>query len=394
MRPHDRRGEKRLSSVPASAPDEPSYMRALRPVITDVVAPAAAEVDRAGAFPRASIDALGAAGLLGLVSSADVGGLGQGQRAATLVVEALARHCASTALVVLVHYTATAALEAHAADDLREEIAAGGCLVTLAFSEPGSRSHFWVPLSTARRFVGGVRIDGQKSWVTSGGQADVYVWSTRPLRADGGITLWLLAEGAPGLRAGAPVDGLGLRGAAIGSLTASGLLLPVEAMLGADGGGFALLTGTVLPWLQLLGAGLALGTMESITAEVAHHVTATRLEHLGQTLAEVPAVRGQVARMRLRTDTVRALLLDALAAVEGGRDDGPLRVLEARAAAVEASIEVTELAMRVCGGAAIGPDLSVERRFRDARAAAAVAPTPDQLYDFIGRTVCGLPLFG
>ena len=89
-----------------------SYMDALDPVIREVIAPNAIEVDRDGVFPRAAIEALGKVGLLGLVSSPEVGGLGAGHRAATLVVEAIAKHCASTAMVVCMHYAATAVIEA------------------------------------------------------------------------------------------------------------------------------------------------------------------------------------------------------------------------------------------------------------------------------------------
>jgi alkylation response protein AidB-like acyl-CoA dehydrogenase len=98
--------------------------------------------------------------------------------------------------------------------------------------------------------------------------------------------------------------------------------------------------------------------------------------------------------MRIKTDMSRALLLDTLAALEAGREDAMLRILEVKAAAGEASPEVTDLAMRVCGGAAFRREVGVERNFRDARAATVMAPTTDVLYDFIGKAVCGIPLFG
>ena len=69
-----------------------------------------------------------------------------------------------------------------------------------------------------------------------------------------------------------------------------------------------------------------------------------------------------------------------------------LRVLEVKAAAAEASVDVTDLAMKVCGGAAFRKELGIERRFRDARAARVMAPTTDALLDFVGRAVSGLPL--
>src|SRR5947207_7715027 len=97
--------------------------------------------------------------------------------------------------------------------------------------------------------------------------------------------------------------------------------------------------------------------------------------------------------MQVKTDMARSLLLDSLTALETGRPDAMLRVLEVKAAAGEAATEVTDLAMRVCGGAAFRKEVGVERNFRDARAATVMAPTTDVLYDFIGKAVVGLPLF-
>jgi alkylation response protein AidB-like acyl-CoA dehydrogenase len=79
--------------------------------------------------------------------------------------------------------------------------------------------------------------------------------------------------------------------------------------------------------------------------------------------------------------------------MEAGRDDTMLRVLECKCAAGESATQVLDTAMRVCGGAAFSPDVGVERRFRDARAATIMAPTTDQLYDFIGNAVCGRQVF-
>ena len=375
----------------------PSYLSALAPVVRDVVAPAAAAVDRDGSFPQASIDALGQAGLLGLVSSADVGGLGEGHRAAALVVEELARHCGSTAMVVMMHYCATAVLEGSGQEAVRKQIAAGTYLGTLAFSEVGSRSHFWAPVSTATAAGAGgaVRLDARKSWVTSAGHADGYVWSSKPVAGDaaGPSTIWLVPAGAAGLEVGAPFDGLGLRGNSSSPMTGAGVEVPADAMIGTDGGGFDVMLGSVLPYFQVMSAAFSCGTMDVAATKAAAHATGTRLEHLDQSLADNPVVRANVARMRVKADMARALLLDALGALRKGQPDAMLKVLEVKAAASEASIEVTDLAMRVCGGSAFRKEVGVERHFRDARAATVMAPTTDALYDFVGRILCGLPLF-
>ena len=371
----------------------PPYLAALDQVIADVVAPAAIETDRTGAYPRAALDAMGAAGLLGLISAREVGGLGEAHRAATLVVERLAQYCASTAMVVCMHYAGTAFIEAHGSRAVREAIAAGKHVTTLAFSEAGSRSHFWATMSSATRVNGHVELDARKSWITSAGQADSYVWSSKPLATEGVSTVWLVPADAAGLRVAAPFDGLGLRGNASSPVTAEGASVPLDAMLGPDGTGSDTTLSIVLPYFQLMNAAMSVGTMTAATSKAVAHVSAARLEHLGQSLADLPTIRAYLARMRIKTDMVRALLLDTVDALEQGRDDAMLRVLEIKAAAGEAATEVTDLAMRVCGGAAFRKEAGIERHFRDARAATVMAPTTDVLYDFVGRAICGMPLF-
>jgi alkylation response protein AidB-like acyl-CoA dehydrogenase len=369
------------------------YLDALAPVLSQVVEPAAVQVDRHGAFPRAAVDALGRAGLLGLVSAREVGGGGEGLRAATEVVERLAGACGSTAMVVCMHYAATAVIEAHGPRAVREQVAAGRHLSTLAFSESGSRSHFWAPVSTATANGGGVRLDAAKSWVTSAGEADSYVWSSRPLAADGASTIWLVPADTPGLKVAGPFDGLGLRGNASSPVSAHDAAVPAAAMLGEDGKGDQVMLGIVLGWFSAMSAAMAVGLMETATSRTVAHVTATRLEHLDTRLADLATIRAYLARMRIAADQARALLADTLAAMEAGREDATLRVLEVKAAAAEAATAVTDLAMRVCGGAAFRKEAGVERQFRDARAATVMAPTTDALYDFVGRALCGIDLF-
>jgi alkylation response protein AidB-like acyl-CoA dehydrogenase len=371
-----------------------SFLEALEGIAVEVIRPAAAEIDESGAFPREAINALGEKGLLGLISAPEVGGSGQGLRAAVLAVERVARECGSTAMVLCMHYAGTAVIEAYGPRRVREEIAAGRHLTTLAFSESGSRSHFWAPVSSASAHNGTVQLEARKGWVTSAGEADSYVWSSRPMEADGASTLWLVPARAAGLSIAAPFNGLGLRGNASSPVTARQAAVERGAMLGPDGGGFEIMMSTVLPYFQLMNAAFSIGTMEAATSKAAAHAASTKFEHLGQALSDLPTIRAYVARLRIKTDMARALLLDALDAIETNRPEAMLRVLEVKAAAGEASTEVTDLAMRVCGGAAFRKETGVERHFRDARAATVMAPTTDALYDFIGKAACGMPLFG
>jgi alkylation response protein AidB-like acyl-CoA dehydrogenase len=373
--------------------EHPKFLEALETIAVDVIRPAAPRIDQDGAFPREAMDALSEAGLLGLLSATEVGGWGLGPRAAVEAVERVARECGSTAMVLAMHYAATAVIEAHGPEAARREIAAGKHISTLAFSESGSRSHFWAPVSTASAHNGSVQLEANKGWVTSAGEADSYVWSSRPVAGEGASTLWLVPAKLAGLSIPMRFNGLGLRGNASSPIRAREAMLERAAMLGPDGGGFDIMMSIVLPYFQLMNAAFSLGTMEAATGKAAAHVSGTKLEHVGQALSELPTIRAYVARMRVKVDMVRGLLLDTLDAVENSRDDAMLRVLEIKAAAGESSTEVTDLAMRICGGAAFRKEVGVERHFRDARAATVMAPTTDVLYDFIGKAACGMPLF-
>jgi alkylation response protein AidB-like acyl-CoA dehydrogenase len=367
------------------------YFDALDRVIEEVVWPDASSVDADGVFPRRAIQALGEAGVLGLTVTEPFGGGGSLGDAAD-VVRRLARACGSTAMVVLMHYAAAALLDRYGGEPVRKAVGAGQHLTTLAFSEAGSRSHFWAPLSTATRTDGGIRLDARKSWVTSAGEADSYVWSSRPVAAEGPMSLWLVPADASGLSAPGAFDGLGLRGNRSAPIEAAGVVVPEHAALGTDGAGLEMALQVVLPWFLVLSGAFSVGLMEAVTAETGSHLTGTRLEHLGERLVDQPLARADHARMQITTDQAAAFVGAAATAITAGREEAPLRALEVKAAAGEAAIMVTELGMKLCGGAAFRKELGVERRFRDARAARVMAPTTDALLDFVGRAINGMSL--
>jgi isovaleryl-CoA dehydrogenase len=384
-------------------PSHESYSGALERVIEEVVAPGAGEVDATGGFPRKQITALAGAGLLALTVPAEFGGSGAGLREAASVVRELGAVCGSTAMVVTMHYAATAALAVAGLKDPLADIAAGRHLSTLAFSESGSRSHFWAPLGTASALDAGapaqgdggdVRLDASKSWVTSAGQADSYVWSSRPLAAPGPMTLWLVPGDAEGLTVAGAFDGLGLRGNASAPMSAAGVRVTREAMIGDDGGGLDLAMAAVLPMFLICSASMSAGLMRRLAEETAAHLRRTELRHLGQSLAQQVQPRAQLARLRIEADRTWALIEQTIDAVGQGRDDAQLLVLEVKAAAAEAAADAADLALRACGGAAFRKESPVERLFRDSRAARVMAPTTEALHDFIGRALCGLPLLG
>ena len=373
--------------------NEEKHLELVDRLIESTVAEHAAAVDQNGAFPSDAIEAFLASPLAGLLVSESLGGLGAGPRQAMEVVERIARHCGSSAMVVTMHYAGSAVIEEHGDEATRRAIAAGEHLSTLAFSERGSRSHFWAPVGTATKKGNGVALRAEKSFVTSANHATAYVWSSRPVNAEGASTLWLVPRDTKGITAGPAFDGLGLRGNDSAAVRAEDAVVSEAQRLGDDGRGFDIMLGTVLPLFNVLTAAVAVGFMDAATTASAGHAAAGRFEHLDAPIAELPTIRAYLARMRCKTDMARALLLDTVSALESMRADATLRVLESKACAGESATEVLDLAMRVCGGAAFRRDVGVERIFRDARAGTVMAPTTDQLYDFIGKAICGMDVF-
>ena len=370
-----------------------TYQEALERICRATIGPRAEAVDRDGKFPEDAVQALKTSGFLGAISSPDVGGLGLGLRGCAAIVSRVAEECGSTAMILCMHYSGVAVLEKFAFDDIRRAAAGGDHLSTLAFSEAGTRSHFWIPGSKAIAVDGQVTLDARKSWVTSASRATAYVWSSRPVEADGLSTIWLVPANTPGLSINQPFEGLGLRGNDSSPVSATGVRVPRSAMLGADGKGFEIMMGVVLPVFNILNSACSVGLMNAAVSRSVAHAAGVHHTDTGASLADLPTVRSFIAQMRVKTDMVAALLRDTVTAVEAGSPEATLRVLECKTAAGETAAEVLDLAMRVCGGAAFRRETGVERYFRDARAAGIMAPTTDMLYDFIGKAVCGLPLF-
>jgi alkylation response protein AidB-like acyl-CoA dehydrogenase len=367
-----------------------------------VLAPSAAQNDKAGRFSTEAIESLGESGLLGLMLPADVGGSALGPRAFAHVTAALAEADSSVAMVYLMHILGAAAIlaarpgAAKAVTPILRQIGAGRHLSTLAFSEAGSRSHFWTPVSRAHRNGAGVRISARKSWVTSAGHAQSYVVSSLSPEGAGPTdsTLYLLPAETQGLSVVAPWDGLGLRANASAPIELTDCHVPSDFQLTDDGAGFPAMLNVVLPLFSLGSAAVALGLCRAAVAGTTAHLKSAKFEHLGQTLGEsLPTLRAQLAEMQIETDGLSARLDDVSDHLEKPRETTMLRVLEAKAAAGEVAISVTSTAMRVCGGAAFSKHLSIERLFRDAHAGAVMAPTGDVLREFIGKSLLGIPLF-
>jgi alkylation response protein AidB-like acyl-CoA dehydrogenase len=358
----------------------------------------ARDVDTGGRFPRESVAALGPE-LLGMCVPGEFGGGGQGLRPFAVVVEALAQSCSSTAMVFVMHVCAVQAIAASTTlarkAEILGEIAAGRHLTTLALSEKGSRSQFWAPVSHLIQSNSGLSLSAEKSWVTSAGNADSYVASAQKPGAASPFesTLILVKRSDPAVRVQRAFDGLGLRGNDSSPVSLQEVGVADGDLITAQGEGAAAMLQVILPWFNIGSAAMSNGLCRAAVAATAAHLQAGAFEHTGTALRDLPTLRARLADMCVRTEQAAALLDRTISLIEASAAEAPLFVLLTRLASVEAAVDVTDLAMKACGGAAFSRHMDLERIFRDARAGFVMAPTADHLREFTGRALTGLPLF-
>jgi alkylation response protein AidB-like acyl-CoA dehydrogenase len=368
-------------------------------IAREIALPAAQDVDAHARFPQEAVSALAKEGLLGLCIPQQFGGKGQGPRAFAAAVEEIARCCPSTAMIYVMHVSAAQTIIASGVNARREEllsdIAAGRHLTTLAFSEKGSRSQFWAPVSKLEESNGGYKTSASKSWVTSAGHADSYVSSAQKADARSPLesTVYLVRKGSGGIRLLSEFNGLGLRGNDSAPVALEEFSFPAGDLISEPGAGAPMMLEVTLPWFCVGTAAMANGLCRAAVSATTEHLSNAAFEHTNSRLRDLPNLRARLAEMSLKTEQSRALLGYTLSEMENPTPMTPLYVLQSRLGAIQAAVEVTDLAMKTCGGAAFSRHLGIERLFRDARAGWVMAPTADHLQDFIGKALTGLPLF-
>jgi alkylation response protein AidB-like acyl-CoA dehydrogenase len=357
-------------------------------------------IDQSRQFPRENLAALGKSGVLGLLVPKQFGGAGAGLAEMSQVIDTQAQNCASTAMVTLMHFCATAVIATKASDEVRQQllpaISRGEHLSTLAFSEAGSGGHFYAPVSEVRQSGSQKTLSAQKSFVTSAGEADSYVVSARKTGAAGPTesNLYLIPKAAAGFTAQGRFEGLGLAGNASAPMTLADVTIDDKARLGPEGTGFQTMLELVLPHFQIgvasVSAGIATAAFQAITARVG----ARKYQHAGgASLASIPRVQFLVAEMAIELDSMRAYLSETIRRAAAGDPAAMLYVLGVKVKAADACLNIVSRAMTLGGGWAFGRRGGLERMFRDAQAAAVMAPASDVLKDFVGKACLGLPLF-
>lgn len=384
-------------------PRLPELVERAGAIARDVLRPNAEREDREALWPAPGMRALAEAGLMALNAPTRVGGHGLGLEALVSVARVLARENPSAALCYAMHCVGTAVMAAKATDAqtrrFLEPIAAGRHITTLALSEPGSGSHFYIPETTLRREGDGYAVDGVKSFVTNGGHADSYVLSTVAVASDGpaaegAFSVVLVEADAPGLSWRDPWSGFGMRGNSSRTADFHDVRVPEENLLGEVGDQLWYMFEVVAPYFLSAMAGTYLGIAEAAVDAAAEHLGARRHAHTGELLGAHPTLSGELGRMWIQLESARQLVLSASRKADAGAEDSLPGVLACKVAASDAAVDLTGHAMTLMGGLGYGENSHLGRLLRDARASHVMAPTTHVLQMWLGRAMMGMPILG
>ena len=242
---------------------------------------------------------------------------------------------------------------------------AGMAISAFALTEPGSGSDVAATATNATRVQGGWLIEGEKTWISNGGIADVYVIFARTGEAPGarGLSAFLMPADVPGLEIAERLEVIAPH--PLARLLLKGVVLPESALIGKAGDGFKLAMSVLDVFRSTVGAA-ALGFARRALDEALARVKARRIQ--GQALAELQLVQGHLADMALKIDAA-ALLVYRAAWV---KDSGAARVTReaamAKLYATEAAQEVIDMAVQLHGGDGVRHGSVVESLYREIRA--------------------------
>jgi isovaleryl-CoA dehydrogenase len=373
------------------ASDTSTVLTAIRKDAVRQIAAQARSVDRERAFPEAGLQALAAVGGYGLVVPKSAGGAGGSLSGLVDACEAVGAACASTGMIFLMHSVTAATVAAGGGERAGRYVramASGEMLATLAFSERGTGAHFYAPELRANRATGTVHISGRKTFVTSGGHADLYLLLVQADRD--GLDCYALEGGQSGLSFDGGWLGLGMAGNSSIAMELD-VDVPEAARIGEPGKGQELVFDVVAPFFL---AGLA-----AVNVGIARAAAEAAIEHArdrrypdGSSLAEIQFIQHELADMDIRVRSTRLLVTEAARLGEAGDPAALVAIMEAKIAATEAAVDVTQRALEVCGGQGYTPALPIERHLRDARAGSVMAPTNAVLKSWVGKALAGLPV--
>lgn len=365
------------ASVPYLTPAQTALQARAQRLAQDVIASRAAELDRTEAYPWANVEALTAAGFMGMTIPHARGGHGLGILETVLVVEELAKVCGVTARIVVEgNLGAVGAVMAYgtaAQQAITAELVLAGDKPAICITEPEAGSAATAMQTTARRVGGRWRLDGRKTWITGGGVSKLHLIFARVLDAAGGdqgISAFIAVRGEhPGLVVGRRIPAMGLRAIPETEILLDGLELSADRRLPLPGppeDDFKTLMRAYNA--QRVGAAtVALGIAQGAFDLALRQVQERR--QFGRPLADFQGLQWKLADMSIQLEAARLLVHQAARSGSGCAHGFPAMAAAARAKifAAEMAQKVTNEALQLFGANGYGRELPLERMVRDAR---------------------------
>jgi alkylation response protein AidB-like acyl-CoA dehydrogenase len=352
-------------------PEEHVLLReTVRQLAADKIAPRAAEVDATGEFPWDVYDALRKADLHAVHIPEEYGGAGADSLATALVIEEVARACASSSLIPAVNKLGTMPVLLSGSAELRRQVlppvAAGDAMFSYALSEREAGSDAAAMKTRAVRDGDGWVLNGVKSWITNAGVSTYYtvMASTDPAAGPKGISAFVVHKDDPGFSVGTKERKLGIRGSPTCEVYFADCAIPGDRIIGEPGTGFKTALHTLDHTRLTIGAqavGIAQGAIDAAVAYVKER------RQFGRAVADFQGVQFMLADMAMRTEASRQLVYAAAAMADRGDPQLTFESAAAKVMASDTAMAVTTDAVQLFGGYGYTKDFPVERMMRDAK---------------------------
>ncbi|MEJ2252508.1 MAG: acyl-CoA dehydrogenase family protein [Candidatus Lokiarchaeota archaeon] len=358
------------------------------------LAPQAVRVDKERSFPLDGLNKLGAAGFLGLTIPKTLGGEGADNVSFALAIEAIAKSCASTALVFLTHSLATRALAVAGSDEQKQRLLpamiSGEKLGALALTEAASGSNSLAITTKAVADGDSFIVNGTKTLITGGENVDVYIVV---LRTDGAkipldLSAIIIEKGTPGFSFGKKADFMGLCGASNGDLVFENCRVPRANLLGSENG-YINISPAYASHAMLGMAAISLGIAQAAVNAATEH--AKTRQNGGKPISSYQGIQFLIAEMTTALATSRELTYSAAQQLDNQQPPSPLPLYMAKLNATEMAIDVVNKALQVHGGTGYSRNLPLERYYRDARGLTLHFSTSEKLKEMVGKMLLGLP---
>jgi alkylation response protein AidB-like acyl-CoA dehydrogenase len=351
--------------------DHETLRDAVRAIAAAKIAPHAADVDEAARYPQEAHDALVATDLFAPHVAEEYGGVGADALATCIVIEEVARVCASSSLIPAVNKLGSMPLVLAGAEDLKKRyltpLAAGQGGFSYGLSERDAGSDTASMRTRARRDGDGWVLNGQKSWITNAGVSEFYtvLAVTDPDGRRGhNITAFVLEKSDDGLSFGEKERKLGIKGSPTRELLFDDVWVPGDRVVGVPGEGLQLALRTLDHTRVTIGAqavGIAQGALDFALGYVKER------RQFGKHVADFQGIQFMLADMAIKLHAARQMVYVAAAKSERDDPDLPSFGAAAKCFASDVAMEITTDAVQLLGGYGYTQDFPVERMMRDAK---------------------------